>query len=171
MNLNENMIFLKKFSNIFLNLISDLKIWFSRSYIASLFLLFLFKNMTPKNCLTCNFSLQYQYILQPIFLRIKKLISWTVSNWRNTSFSKNISWDICYISKEDLARSWKLKVWDWVHHFILQTMISYSQVLSNKYLPESKIIWRLNPLALNVQCKTFQFFKAGKIVSKFIFYY
>ena len=34
---------------------------------------------------------------------------------------------------------------------------------------KSKIIWRLNPLALNVQCKTFQFCKAGKIVSKFIF--
>ena len=45
-----------------------------------------------------------------------------------------------------------------------------SQVLSNKSLPESKIIWRLNPLALNVQCKTFQFCKAGKIVSKFIFF-
>ena len=26
---------------------------------------------------------------------------------------------------------------------------------------KSKIIWRLNPLALNVQCKTFQFCKAG----------
>ena len=34
---------------------------------------------------------------------------------------------------------------------------------------KSEIIWRLNPLALNVQCKTFQFCKAGKIVSKFIF--
>ena len=46
-----------------------------------------------------------------------------------------------------------------------------SQVLSNKSLPESKIIWRLNPLALNVQCKAFQFCKAGKIVSKLIFFY
>ena len=31
----------------------------------------------------------------------------------------------------------------------------FSQDLSNKSLPESKIIWRLYPLALNVQCKTF----------------
>ena len=46
-----------------------------------------------------------------------------------------------------------------------------SQVLSNKSLPESKIIWRLNPLALNVQCKAFQFCKAGKIVSKLTFFY
>ena len=56
-----------------------------------------------------------------------------------------------------------------VYHFILQTLISWSQVLSNKSRPKSKIIWRLNPLALSVQCKTFQFCKAGKIVSKFIF--
>ena len=28
----------------------------------------------------------------------------------------------------------------------------------------------LNPLALNVQCKTLQFCKAGNIVSKFIFF-
>ena len=43
--------------------------------------------------------------------------------------------------------------------------------LGDKSLPKSKIFWSLNPVALNVQCKTFQFFKAGKIVSKFIFYY
>ena len=67
------------------------------------------KNMTPKNCLTYNFSLGYQYILQPTVWRVKKLIGWTASNWRNTSFSKNISWDICYICKGDLVRSWKLK--------------------------------------------------------------
>ena len=81
------------------------------------------KNMTPKNCLTCNFSPQYQYILQPKVWRIKKLISWTASNWRNTLFSKNISWYICYVCKGDLVRSWKLKAWNWVHHFILQTII------------------------------------------------
>ena len=126
-------------------MISDLKIWFSRSYIASLFLLFHSKNMTPKNCLTCNFSLRYQYILQPTVWRVKKLMSWTASNWRNTSFSKNIYWDICYICKGDLVRTWKLKAWNWVHHFILQTMISWGQVLSNKSFPESKIISRLNP--------------------------
>ena len=51
----------------------------------------------------------------------------------------------------------------------MQTLISWSQVLSNKSLPKSKTISRLNPLALNVQCKTFRFCKAGKIVSKFIF--
>ena len=28
--------------------------------------------MTPKNCLTCNFSLQYQYILQPTVLENKE---------------------------------------------------------------------------------------------------
>ena len=56
-----------------------------------------------------------------------------------------------------------------VYHFILQTLISWSHVLSNKSRPKSKIIWRLSPLALSVQCKTFQFCKAGKIVSKFIF--
>ena len=56
-----------------------------------------------------------------------------------------------------------------VYHFILQTLISWSQVLSNKSLPKSKIIKRLNLLPLSVQCKTFQFCKAGKIVSKFIF--
>ena len=53
-------------------MISDLKLWFSRSYIASLFLLFHSKNMTPKNCLTYNFSLQYQYILQPTVLENKE---------------------------------------------------------------------------------------------------
>ena len=51
----------------------------------------------------------------------------------------------------------------------MQTLISWSQVLSNKSLPKSKTISRWNPLALNVQCKTFRFCKAGKIVSKFIF--
>ena len=56
-----------------------------------------------KNCLTCSFSLQYQYILQPTVWRIKKLISWTVSNWRNTLFSKNI----CYICKGDLQRPFR----------------------------------------------------------------
>ena len=64
--------FLKHFQNIFLNMILDLKIWCSRSYIASLFLLFHSKIMTPKNCLTCNFSLQYQYILQPTVLENKE---------------------------------------------------------------------------------------------------
>ena len=63
---------LKYFKNIFLNMISDLKIWFSRSYISSLLLLFHSQNMTPKNCLTCNFSLQYQYVLQPIVLENKE---------------------------------------------------------------------------------------------------
>ena len=53
-------------------MISDLKLWFSQSYIASLFLPFLFKNMTPKNCLTYNFSPQYQYILQPTVLENKE---------------------------------------------------------------------------------------------------
>ena len=47
-------------------------LWFSRSYIASLPLLFHSKNMIPKNCLTDNFSLQYQYILQPTFLENKE---------------------------------------------------------------------------------------------------
>ena len=47
----------------------------------------------------------------------------------------------------------------------------FSQDLRNKSLPESKIIWRLYPLALNVQCKTVQFCETGKIVSKFIFIY
>ena len=56
-----------------------------------------------------------------------------------------------------------------VYHFILQTLISWSQVLSNKSRPKSKIIWRLNPVALSVQCKTLQFCKAGNIVSKFNF--
>ena len=124
MNLKWKHDFLKHFSNIFINMISDLKIWFSRSYIASLLLLFHSKNMTPKNCLTCNFSLQYQYILQPTVWRIKKLISWTASNWCNTFFLKNISWDICYVCKGDLVKSWKFKAKNWVHHFILQTMIS-----------------------------------------------
>ena len=45
-----------------------------------------------------------------------------------------------------------------------------SSFLSNKPLQESKIILILNPVALIVQCKTFQFCKAGKIVYKFIFY-
>ena len=63
---------LKHFQNIFLNMISDLKIWFSRSYISSLLLLFHSKNTTPKNCLTCSFSLQYQYILQPTVLENKE---------------------------------------------------------------------------------------------------
>ena len=40
--------------------------------------------------------------------------------------------------------------------------------LKSSLKPKSKIIWRLNPLALNIQCKTFQFCNAGKIVSKFI---
>ena len=53
-------------------MISDLKILFSRSYISSLLLLFHSKNMTPKNCLTYNFSLQYQYILQPTVLENKE---------------------------------------------------------------------------------------------------
>ena len=56
-------------------MISDLKIWFSRSYISSLLLLFHSKNMTPKNCLTYNFSLQYQYILQPTVLENKENLS------------------------------------------------------------------------------------------------
>ena len=52
--------------------ISDLKIWFSGSFIAYLLLLFLSQTMTPKNCLTCSFSLQYQYILQPTVLENKE---------------------------------------------------------------------------------------------------
>ena len=76
-------------------MISGLKIWFSRSYIASLLLLFHSKNMTPKNCLTYNFSLQYQYILQPTVLKSKETYQLDGVNWRNTLFFKNISWDIC----------------------------------------------------------------------------
>ena len=53
-------------------MISGLKIWFSRPYIASLLLIFYSKNMTPKNCLTYNFTLQYQYILQPTVLENKE---------------------------------------------------------------------------------------------------
>ena len=48
--------------------------------------------------------------------------------------------------------------------------LKLSSSFSNKSLPKSKIIWRLNSLALNVQCKTFQFCKAGEIVSKFNFF-
>ena len=47
-------------------MISDLKVWFSRSYISSLLLLFHSKNMTPKNCLTRNFSLHLQRRLSKI---------------------------------------------------------------------------------------------------------
>ena len=48
-------------------------------------------------------------------------------------------------------------------------MISLSQVLSNKSLPKSKAISRLNPVALNVQCKTFQFFKREKLFLNLFF--
>ena len=51
--------------------ISDLRIWFSGSFIAYLLLPFHSQTMTPKNCLTCNFSLQYRYILQPTVLENK----------------------------------------------------------------------------------------------------
>ena len=53
--------------------------------------------------------------------------------------------------------------------FYFADYVQLNQVLSNKSLPKSKIIKRLNLLPLSVQCKTFQFCKAGKIVSKFIF--
>ena len=53
-------------------MISDLKVWFSRPYIVSLLLLFHAENTTPKNCLTFNFTLQYQYILQPTVLENKE---------------------------------------------------------------------------------------------------
>ena len=52
--------------------ISDLKIWFFGSFIAYLLLLFQSQTMTPKNCLTCSFTLQYQYILQPTVLENKE---------------------------------------------------------------------------------------------------
>ena len=64
-----------------------------------------------------------------------------VSNWRKTSFSKNIYCDICNICKGDLVRWKKLMSWSWVHYFILQTMKSLSQVFRKKQsLPKSKII-------------------------------
>ena len=66
-----------------------------------------------------------------------------VSSWRNSSLSKNIYCDICNIYKGDLKIWWKLKAWSWVHHFILQTMKSLSQVFrKNKFLPKLKIISR-----------------------------
>ena len=72
-------------------MISDLKLWFSRSYIASLLFLFHFKNMTTKNCLRAISPYSINIFFSQQFWRIKKLISWTASNWCNTSFSKNIS--------------------------------------------------------------------------------
>ena len=68
---------LKHFQNIFLNMISDLKIWFSRSYASSLLLLFHSQTMTPKNVLTYNFSPRYQYILQPTVLENKETVNET----------------------------------------------------------------------------------------------
>ena len=52
-----------------------------------------------------------------------------------------------------------------IHHFILQTIISLSQVFSNKSLPNSKIISRFKSSGF----ETFQFCKAGKIISICIF--
>ena len=47
----------------------------------------------------------------------------------------------------------------------------FSQVLSSKSLPESKIIWRLNPLALNVQnsAKHFSFEKRERLFLNLFF--
>ena len=77
---------------------------------------------------------------------------------RNTSFSKNIS---CPRYSLHLQRK--------LSKIMEVKGLKLSTSFSNKSLPKSKIIWRLNSLALNVQCKTFQFFKAGEIFSKFIF--
>ena len=52
----------------FFKKISDLNIWISRSYIWYLLLLFHSQTLTIRNCLTCSFSLHYQYILQPTVL-------------------------------------------------------------------------------------------------------
>ena len=54
----------------------------------------------------------------------------------------------------------------------VQTEILFKSRLKQKiFLLKSKIIWKLNPLPLIVQRKTFQFCKAGEIVSKLFFYY
>ena len=41
--------------------------------------------------------------------------------------------DISHIKKGDLKiRSWKLKAWRWVDHFILKTMVRLKEIFSNK---------------------------------------
>ena len=62
----------------------------SRSYIVSLLLLFHSENTTPKNCLTCNFSLQYQYILQPTVLENKETYQLDGVNLDATLYSLKI---------------------------------------------------------------------------------
>ena len=46
----------------------------------------------------------------------------------------------------------------------------YDKFKSNKYFPILRFFRGLNALALNIQCKSFQYCKAGKIVSYIIFY-
>ena len=85
-----------------------------------------------------------------------------VSNWRNTSFSKNIYCDICNICKEDSVR-WKLKAWSWVHRFISQTMISLSQLfIKNKSWPKSKIISRFKSSAFEYPVQNISVLQGGK---------
>ena len=56
-----------------------------------------------KNCLRAVSPYSINIFFSQQFWRIKKLISWTVSNWHNTLFSKNI----CYICKGDLQRPFR----------------------------------------------------------------
>ena len=46
----------------------------------------------------------------------------------------------------------------------------YDKFKSTKYFPTLRFLRGLNALALNIQCKSFQYCKAGKIVSYIIFY-
>ena len=71
MNLNENMIFSNILKTFFKHDFRFKNLIFPIIHRVSL-LLFHSENMTPKNCLTCNFSLQYQYILQPTVLENKE---------------------------------------------------------------------------------------------------
>ena len=50
--------------------------------------------------------------------------------------------NISHIKKRDLKiRSWKLKAWRWVDHFILKTMIRSKQIFSNKAGKDCSLIY------------------------------
>ena len=62
--------------------------------------------------LCVNYSCHWKtssYLWRPRKQHWKSRSNKDVMRRRNTSFSKNIFWDICYTCKGDLVRSWRLR--------------------------------------------------------------
>ena len=104
-------------------------------------LLFHLKNMTPKNCLTCNFSLQYQYILQSRVLENKE--TYQLDGVKLTQhFSLKIFTEIFVTFAKETCKV-RSGTWKSIAHHPLHKLSTQGWIIKQTRFPRLELIWNL----------------------------